>query len=180
MVHDIEIVRLRVLGEAEVAGLSEVLSDCVEGGASVSFMLPMPREKAAAYWRSLAPAVMCEECLVLAAREDSGAMLGTVTVLLKQPENQPHRADLAKMLVHRRARRAGLGARLLAAAEDAALRAGRTLLVLDTADAAAARLYQRAGWQLVGAIPDYALWPQGGRCATNVFYKKLSADARVS
>ena len=180
MVHDIEIVRLRVLGEAEVAGLSEVLSDCVEGGASVSFMLPMPREKAAAYWRSLAPAVTREECLVLAAREDGGALLGTVTVLLKQPENQPHRADLAKMLVHRRARRAGLGARLLAAAEDAALRAGRTLLVLDTADAAAARLYQRAGWQLVGAIPDYALWPQGGRCATNVFYKKLSADARVS
>ena len=180
MVHDIEIVRLRVLGEAEVAGLSEVLSDCVEGGASVSFMLPMPREKAAAYWRSLAPAVTREECLVLAAREDGGALLGTVTVLLKQPENQPHRADVAKMLVHRRARRAGLGARLLAAAEDAALRAGRTLLVLDTADAAAARLYQRAGWQLVGAIPDYALWPQGGRCATNVFYKKLSADARVS
>ena len=180
MVHDIEIVRLRVLGEAEVAGLSEVLSDCVEGGASVSFMLPMPREKAAAYWRSLAPAVTREECLVLAAREDGGALLGTVTLLLKQPENQPHRADVAKMLVHRRARRAGLGARLLAAAEDAALRAGRTLLVLDTADAAAARLYQRAGWQLVGAIPDYALWPQGGRCATNVFYKKLSADARVS
>jgi len=180
MAHEIEIVRLRALGEAEVAGLSEVLCDCVEGGASVSFMLPMPREKAAAYWRSLAPAVTREECLVLAAREDSGAMLGTVTLLLKQPENQPHRADLAKMLVHRRARRAGLGARLLAAAEDAALRAGRTLLVLDTADAAAARLYQRAGWQLVGAIPDYALWPQGGRCATNVFYKKLSAAARVS
>jgi GNAT superfamily N-acetyltransferase len=180
MAHDIEIVRLRALGEAEVAGLSEVLSDCVEGGASVSFMLPMPRQKAAAYWRSLAPAVTREECLVLAAREDSGAMLGTVTLLLKQPENQPHRADLAKMLVHRRARRAGLGARLLAAAEDAALREGRTLLVLDTADAAAARLYQRAGWQLVGAIPDYALWPQGGRCATNVFYKKLSAAARVS
>lgn len=180
MAHDIEIVRLRVLGEAEVAGLSEVLRDCVEGGASVSFMLPMPREKAVAYWRSLAPAVTREECLVLAAREDSGAMLGTVTLLLKQPENQPHRADLAKMLVHRRARRAGLGARLLAAAEDAARRAGRTLLVLDTADAAAARLYQRAGWQLVGAIPDYALWPQGGRCATNVFYKKLRADAQAS
>ena len=180
MAHHIEIVRLSVLGEAEVAGLSEVLSDCVEGGASVSFMLPMPKEKAAAYWRSLAPAVTREDCLVLAAREDTGAMLGTVTLLLKQPENQPHRADLAKMLVHRRARRAGLGARLLAAAEEAALRAGRTLLVLDTADAAAARLYQRAGWQVVGAIPDYALWPQGGRCATTVFYKKLRADPRVS
>jgi GNAT superfamily N-acetyltransferase len=180
VVHGIEIVRLSVLGEAEVTGLGDVLSDCVAGGASVSFMLPMPKEKAAAYWRSLAPAVAREECVVLAARDDTGAMLGTVTLLLKQPENQPHRADVAKMLVHRRARRAGLGARLLAAAEEAALRAGRTLLVLDTADAAAARLYQRAGWQVVGEIPDYALWPQGGLCTTKFFYKKLRGDAAVS
>jgi GNAT superfamily N-acetyltransferase len=177
MAHHIEIVRLSILGEAEVAGLSEVLSDCVEGGASVSFMLPMPKEKAAAYWRSLAPAVTREECLVLAARADTGALLGTVTLLLKQPENQPHRADLAKMLVHRRARRAGLGeARLLAAAEEAALRAGRT-------PGARYRGCRRHGSSACAGSwseqPGPCTWPQG-EGATTVFYKKLSADPRVS
>ena len=101
--------------------------------------------------------------------------LGTVTLLLKQPENQPHRADLAKMLVHRKARRGGLGARLLATAEEEALRAGKTLLVLDTASADAERLYARAGWHRVGEIADYALWPGGGLCPTTVFYKKLKS-----
>ncbi len=82
-----------------------------------------------------------------------GAITGTVQVLLKQPENQPHRADIAKMLVHRRARRQGIGAQLLTAAESAAVRAGRSLLVLDTASADAERLYARVGWQRVGEIP---------------------------
>jgi GNAT superfamily N-acetyltransferase len=173
MTEGVEVRRLHALGDAEISALAAVLRDCVDGGASVSFMLPMTQEKACGYWRSLAPAVALGECVVLAASDQDG-VLGTVSVLLRQPENQPHRADVSKMLVHRRARRSGVGALLLAAAEDEARRARRTLLVLDTANADAARLYARAGWQLVGEIPDYALWPAGGLCPTKVFYKKLA------
>ena len=90
-----------------------------------------------------------------------------------EPENQPHRGDLAKMLVHRRARRHGIGAALLVAAERAALSAGKTLLVLDTASGDAERLYARHGWQRCGEIPDYALWPDGALCATTVYFKSL-------
>ncbi|MBS0579227.1 MAG: GNAT family N-acetyltransferase [Proteobacteria bacterium] len=168
---------LSALGEAEIRALAEVLVDCVEGGASVSFMLPMTRAKAEGYWRGVAAALARRECLLVVARDAAGAISGTVQVLLKQPENQPHRADIAKMLVHRRARRQGAGALLLRAAEDAAVRAGKSLLVLDTASADAERLYARAGWQLVGEIPDYALWPQGGLVATRVFYKRIGAAA---
>ena len=172
MESTIQVRRLPQLGEPEVAGLAEVLNDCVHGGASVSFMLPMSLPKAAAYWRGVATQVARGESLVLAAF-DAGVIVGTVTLLLKQPENQPHRADLAKMLVHRRARRRGVGAALLQAAEAEALGAGRTLLVLDTASADAERVYARGGWQRLGEIPDYALWPAGGYCATTLFYKQL-------
>jgi GNAT superfamily N-acetyltransferase len=169
-----EITRLAVLDEREIAALAIVLSDCVEHGASVSFMLPMPLEKAAVYWRGLAAAVARGELIVLGART-RGSLVGTVSLLLKQPENQPHRADVAKMLVRHDARGRGIGAQLLAAVEAEARREGRTLLVLDTASAEAARLYTRGGWQRVGEIPDYALWPQGGLCATTLFYKRLAA-----
>src|SRR5262249_1735527 len=101
-------------------------------------------------------------------------IVGTVQLLLKLPENQPHRADLAKMLVHRDMRRRGVGALLLAAAESAARKAGRTPLVLDTARRAAERLYVRAGSRRVGQTPGYALWPGGGPCATTVFYKAVT------
>jgi len=168
----IQVTRLATLGAAEIAALATVLQDCVQSGASVSFMLPMPLEKAAGYWRGLAGAVERGEVIVLAAYQ-GGALLGTVSLLLQQPENQPHRADVAKMLVHRAARRRGIGARLLAAVEEAARRAGKTLLVLDTASADAASVYASGGWQRVGEIPDYALWPGGGLCATTVFYKRL-------
>ena len=173
----VRIESLASLGAPEIAGLGEVLIDCVEGGASVSFMLPMTRAKADAYWQGVAASVERGECLVLAAFDAAGAITGTVQVLLKQPENQPHRADIAKMLVHRRARRQGIGAQLLTAAESAAVRAGRSLLVLDTASADAERLYARVGWQRVGEIPGYALWPGGGTCATTVFYKRIGAAA---
>lgn len=169
----IEVKRLAALGPSEIAGLAAVLQDCVRGGASVSFMLPMPLEKAAGYWRGLADAVGRSEMIVLAAYAGA-SILGTVSVLLKQPENQPHRADVAKMLVHRGARGRGIGAQLLAAAEDAARGAGKTLLVLDTASAEAASVYARSGWQRLGEIPDYALWPGGGLCPTTVFYKHLT------
>jgi GNAT superfamily N-acetyltransferase len=166
---------LSSLGSREIAGLSQVLIACVEAGASVSFMLPMTRAKADAYWQAVAAAVSGGEALVLGAFDESGAIAGTVSVLLRQAENQPHRADVAKMLVHPRAQRRGIGAQLLAAAEAAAVRAGKSLLVLDTASAEAARLYARAGWQEVGQIPDYALWPGGGLCPTVVFYKRIGA-----
>ena len=173
MSRAIEVRRLDELGAAEISGLAAVLDDCVQGGASVSFMQPMSPAKAAAYWHGVAEAVRRGECRVLAAVDGAGEILGTVTLVLKQPENQPHRADVAKMLVHRRARNQGIGARLLSAVEAEARRCGKTLLVLDTASEAAARVYARGGWQLVGEIPDYALWPDGGLCATTVFYKRL-------
>jgi GNAT superfamily N-acetyltransferase len=169
----VEVIRLERLGEGEIAALAAVLTDCVEQGASVSFMLPMTKAKAAAFWRSQGEAVARAEQVVLGARLN-GTLVGTVSLLLAQPENQPHRADVAKMLVRHEARGRGIGARLLAAVEAEARRQGRTLLVLDTASEAAARLYARGGWQRVGEIPDYALWPQGGLCATTVFYKRLT------
>ena len=169
---DIKVRALKTIGEREIQGLGDVLIDCVQGGASVSFMLPMTRAKADAFWRSVAAGVGRGERLVFAA-EDASGIVGTVQIILAQPENQPHRGDLAKMLVHRRARRRGIGAALLTAAEDGARAAGKTVLVLDTASDDAERVYERGGWQRVGVIPDYALWPQGGFCPTTYYFKSL-------
>ena len=166
---------LETIGDREIQGLSDVLIDCVEGGASVSFMLPMTRAKAEVFWRSASASVARGERVVLVAEEADGTIVGTVTLLWAQPENQPHRGDLAKMLVHRRVRRCGVGAALLAAAEQQALRAGKTLLVLDTVtESDGYRLYARHGWQRCGDIPQYALWPDGRPCATTIFFKCLS------
>ena len=173
MTDAIRIRCLQTIAEREIEGLSDVLIDCVEGGASVSFMLPMSRAKADAFWRSTAASVARGERVVLAAEDAAGTIVGTAQLILAQPENQPHRGDLAKMLVHRRARRRGVGAALLVAAERSALSAGKTLLVLDTASDDAERLYARQGWQRCGEIPNYALWPDGRPCATTFFYKFL-------
>jgi GNAT superfamily N-acetyltransferase len=155
--------------------LTEILIDCVEGGASVSFLRPLTRERARAFWAGVAGSAARGERVVLAACDEAGAILGTAQVVWAQAENQPHRGDLAKMLVHRRARRLGVGAALLAAAEHHALAAGRTVLVLDTATPDAERLYTRAGWVRVGEIPSYALLPDGTPCATTIFFKVLAA-----
>jgi len=173
MLDDIQIRCLHTIGDREIQGLSDVLIDCVEGGASVSFMLPMSRAKAEAYWHSMAASLARGERVVLAAEDAAGTIVGTVQVILNQPENQPHRGDLAKMLVHRRLRRRGVGAALLVAAERSALNAGKTLLVLDTASDDAERLYARQGWQRCGQIPNYALLPNGTPCATTIFFKFL-------
>src|SRR5262245_51404998 len=122
MSDSIRIRRLQTIGDREIQGLSEVLIDCVEGGASVSFMLPMTRAKAEAFWRTAGAGVARGERVVLVAEDAAGSIVGTVQVILAQPENQPHRGDLAKMLVHRRARRQGIGAALLVAAERRARR----------------------------------------------------------
>src|SRR6476469_9046450 len=119
--------RLHVLDEAQSDELADVLIDCVEGGASVSFMHPLTRDRAVAFWRRVAEGVAAGERALLVA-EDAEGLCGTVQLILAQPENQPHRADLAKMLVHRRARRRGLGAALIRAAEETAHACGKSLL----------------------------------------------------
>ena len=168
---------LSCIDEHELRGLCNVLIDCVEGGASVSFMWPMTQAKARAFWASTAQALARAERLVFVAEDADGGIVGTAQIVLGLPENQPHRADLAKMLVHRKARRHGVGEALLIAAEQGALAAGKRLLVLDTASDAAERLYVRNGWQRCGRIPDYALLPDGAYCDTVVYYKWLSAGA---
>jgi GNAT superfamily N-acetyltransferase len=166
--------RLHALDDAQIDELAGVLIDCVEGGASVSFMHPLSRDRAVAFWRRVAQGVAAGERALLVA-EDARGVCGTVQLVFAQPENQPHRADLAKMLVHRRARHQGLGAALVRAAEDTARECGKTLLVLDTVTGSEAeRLYERMGWKRVGEIPGYALLPQGGLVATTVYYRNLA------
>src|SRR5258708_6593623 len=165
--------RLHAVDEAQIDALAGVLIDCVEGGASVSFMHPLTRNRAAAFWRRVAHGVAAGERALLVA-EDAHGLCGTVQLVFNLPENQPHRADLSKMLVHRRVRRQGLGAALMRAAEGAARDCGKTLLVLDAVTGGdAARLYERLGWTRVGDIPDYALFPRGGFCSTTVYYRNL-------
>jgi GNAT superfamily N-acetyltransferase len=177
MSGEIKIRRLEAIGEKELAGLSDVLMDCVEGGASVSFMSPMMRATAETFWRGAAAATARGERLIVVAEDDAG-ILGTVTVILNLPENQPHRAEVAKMLVHRRARRRGVGAMLLTEAERWALERGKTLLTLDTVSGSAAdRLYARQGWKRCGEVPNFALWPDGRFCAATIFYKELRPHA---
>lgn len=166
--------RLHAMDAVQIDALADVLMDCVEGGASVSFMQPLTRDRAVAFWRRVADGVAAGDRAVLAA-EDAQGLCGTVQLIFDLPENQPHRADLAKMLVHRRVRRQGLGAALMRAAEATARESGKTLLVLDAVtDGDAARLYARLGWTRVGDIPRYALMPRGGFCSTTVFYRDLS------
>ena len=169
--------RLQAVDERTLAGLVEVLVDCVEGGASVSFMWPMTRAKAETFWRAVADGLARGDRALVVAQDASGGIIGTAQAIWAPQENQAHRADVAKMLVHRRARRLGVGAAVLAAVEQAAREAGRTLLVLDTASAEAERLYERTGWRRVGAVPRYALMPDGPSCSTVIFYKDLAAIA---
>jgi GNAT superfamily N-acetyltransferase len=165
--------RLPAVSDADLEGLAAVLVDCVEGGASVSFMHPLTRARALEFWRRVADGVERGERALLVAEDEQG-ICGTVQLLLDLPENQPHRADLSKMLVHRRARRKGVAPALMRAAEQAARVEGKTLLVLDTVTGSdAERLYDRLGWTRVGVIPGYALMPRGGLCATRVYYKNV-------
>jgi GNAT superfamily N-acetyltransferase len=166
--------QLDSLGPDELSGLCDVLIDCVEGGASVSFMWPMTRAKAERYWQAVAASLSRGERAVVVAEDDRGRIMGTAQAIWADAENQPHRADISKMLVSRNARRHGVGALVLAAAERAALAAGRTLLVLDTASPEAERMYERGGWQRVGTVPKYALMPDGPFCHTVFFYKDLT------
>jgi GNAT superfamily N-acetyltransferase len=169
---------IRRLSGPEAAGavdaLSEVLIDCVHGGASVSFMAPLPLARAQAFWRGVAEGVARGERALLVAEDAAGQLVGTVQLVLAQPENQPHRADVAKMLVHRRARRRGIAQQLMAAIDSTARAEGKTVLVLDTVTGGdAERLYARAGWQRVGSVPHFALMPDGAPCGTTFFHRQL-------
>jgi GNAT superfamily N-acetyltransferase len=154
-------------------GLAEVLADCVAGGASVSFMAPFSHGDARAFFEAMAAEAAQGRRLVLAAF-DEGRVVGTVQVILALPPNQPHRGEIAKLLVHRSARRRGIAELLMRQAEAEARAEGRTLLVLDTVTGDdAERLYTRLGWTRVGVIPGYALYPDGRPCDTTVFFKEL-------
>jgi GNAT superfamily N-acetyltransferase len=159
---------------AQLGELASVLIDCVEGGASVSFMHPLGREEALAFWSSVAHATAQGQRALLVA-EDTEGICGTAQLVLNLPPNQPHRADLSKVLVHRRVRRQGLGAALVRAAEAVARDCGRDLLVLDTVTGGdAQRLYERLGWVRVGDIPRFALMPTGAFCGTTYYYRDLA------
>jgi ribosomal protein S18 acetylase RimI-like enzyme len=161
---------------AVVEQLADLLIDCVRGGASVGFMAPLRRDRAVAFWRATLESATHGERIVLVATDGAaGRVAGTVQVVLAMPDNQPHRAEVAKLLVRRTARRRGLGAELMRAAEVAARAAGKELLVLDTATGGdAERLYARLGWRRCGVIPGYALLPHGGLCGTTIFYRALT------
>ena len=130
--------------------------------------------QATGFWERVAADVAASRRAILVATDDRG-ICGTVQLVLDMPDNQPHRADLCKMLVHRRARRRGLGAELMIAAEELARSCGRSLLVLDAVtDGDAARLYAKLGWTRVGDIPGYAFMPDGRACGTTYFYRNVA------
>lgn len=168
-----EIRRVHSVDDRDVAELADVLLDCVAGGASIGFMASLTRDQAKAFWRRIA-ADVDERRRALLVATDAAGICGTVQLVLDLPDNQPHRADLCKMLVHRRARRLGLGAALMKAAETLARDCGRSLLVLDAVtDGDAARLYARLGWTRVGDVPGFALYPDGRVCGTTYFYRRV-------
>ena len=170
----IEVRRLDVTElPAQLDALAAVLHDCVAGGASVSYMAPFSREDARRAFEGFAAEAEQGRRLVLAAFVDAD-LVGTVQVILALPPNQPHRGEIAKLLVHRRARGRGIAQLLMERAEAEARAEGKTLLVLDAVTGGdAARLYARLGWTTVGVIPGYALYPDGRPCDTTYFWKAL-------
>ncbi len=176
-----EQIEIRRLGadeaRAHLDGLAAVLVDCVAGGASVSYMAPFTHEQARAVFEVVAGDVEQGRRLLLGAFAD-GRVVGTVQVVLALPPNQQHRGEIAKLLVHRSARRRGVAQLLMEHAESEARAEGKTLLVLDTVTGDdAERLYLRLGWTRVGVIPGYALYPDGRPCDTTVFWKALEVGA---
>ncbi len=170
--------RLESVADTQIIALSHLLIDCVEGGASVSFMSPLASKRHRPSGAGSRPATARGERALLVA-EDAGGTIGTVQLILDLPENQPHRADLSKMLVHRRARRQGVGAAMLRAAEELARKLGKSLLVLDTASARG-RAALCTAWLGTGRyVPDYALLPEGGLCDTTFFYRRLESEAII-
>jgi len=164
------------VGDSDLRGLAQLLVDAVESGAAVSFLAPLTVERAQDWWRRVMSASH-SGAIFLVARDDEG-IVGTVQLHPAWAPNQPHRAEIAKLLVHRRSRRTGLGTQLMQTIEDAARRAGLSLLTLDTKRGEAAEhLYRHAGWAPVGTIPGYALDPDGTPHDAVIFYKELEQAA---
>ena len=160
--------------EADLGGLADLLLDAVDSNAGISFMPGLTHADAVAWWRTVFAAAT-PRTVVLVARDDTG-IVGTVQVQPSWAPNQPHRGDLAKLIVHRRARGQGIASALMVAAEREAAAAGLTLLVLDTCKGSAAeRLYASMGWVRVGEIPGFALNPDGSLCDTVFFFKTIAS-----
>lgn len=160
---------------ALVPALASILIDCVEDGASVSFMLPIERRTAEEFFEGAAEKIASGATFLFVAFLH-GEAVGTVLLSPELKPNQPHRADVQKLLVHRRGRNRGVARALMAALEETARLHGRWLLCLDTATGSPAEtLYEQLGWQRLGVLPRYALWPQGGFCDTTFFWKDLTA-----
>ena len=167
-------VRILSVAEAEAyrEALVDLLVDAVDSGASVNFVQPMTREKSESWWSGALASHARGERIIFVA-EEAGRVLGSVQLMFPGQENQAHRADIGKLLVHTNARRQGLGAALMQAAETEAKRLGRTLLVLDTeAGSSGDRLYQRLGWTRFGVVPGYAMMADGSRTADCAFFYK--------
>ena len=158
-----------------IAMLSEILIETVANGGSVSFMHPLAMDTASGFWRGALAAADRGERVVLGAWS-GGVLAGTVTLLLDCPPNQPHRAEIAKLMTRLSHRGRGVAMALMRAAEALAVARGRRLLVLDTAtDGGASGLYERLGFTLTGEIPDYALKPHGGLTGTLIYWKRIGA-----
>jgi GNAT superfamily N-acetyltransferase len=170
-----KIERLKVpFADSDLATLAQLLVDAVDSGAAVSFLNNLTVERARLWWRDTI-ATANPRSVFLIARDTDG-IIGTVQLHPAWAPNQPHRADIAKLLVHRRSRRCGLGSRLMKTIEEAAWAAGFTLLTLDAkAGGAAERLYRQLGWICAGSIPRYALDPDGKALHDDViFYKHFN------
>lgn len=172
-------VKIISLPAAAVAAYCEALSAlliaCVNDGASVGFLHPITRERAAAFWHDIAGRVQRKERELWVALDEQERLVGTVQLLLDMPQNQPHRGEVAKLLVHPAARRFGVARQLMHTLEKAACCAGRHVLVLDTASGSDAQsFYHNTGWQRAGEVPDYALMPDGSLSGTVFFYKNLA------
>ncbi|WP_051988209.1 GNAT family N-acetyltransferase [Bosea sp. UNC402CLCol] len=158
---------------AALPALAEILRDCVANGASVGFMAWNTAADYERFWRDVAAGVAGGQIVLFVARNADG-IVGTAQLHLIGKPNQPHRAEIAKVLVHSRARRQGIGEALMSRAEAIARERGRDLLVLDTDEnGAARRLYNRLGWTELGTIPRFALMPDGAECGSTFFYKDL-------
>jgi GNAT superfamily N-acetyltransferase len=161
-----------------VEALADLLVDTVDGGASIGFLAPLDHAAAVAWWKERTAGVAAGQLAVWVAQDD-GRTLGTVSLAFPDKPNSRHRAELVKLMVHRDARGRGLGRRLLATAEQAAVAAGVTLLHLDTeTDSPAERLYTAAGWTRAGVIPDYAADPAGVLRPTTLYYKHVGTGTK--
>jgi ribosomal protein S18 acetylase RimI-like enzyme len=162
-------------GRQHQSALAELLLDSVAGGASIGFMASVTKPEAELFFDKVLTAVERDERILLAAFVDS-ALLGTVQIVPSMMPNQPHRADISKLMVHRSVRGKGVASMLMRHAEESARAAGKSVLVLDTCTGTdAERLYMRLGWTRAGIVPHYALFPDGSSCDTVIFWKRLTA-----